>query len=124
MTDQPKPRTISVDFDGVIHAYTRGWHDGTIYDPSVPGAIETLAEMQRTFAVVVHTTRDADTVAGWLCARGLNAIPDHRTDRVFWNERETILVSNRKIASLAYIDDRAIKFTSWDQARADIEDLT
>lgn len=59
-------RTVAVDFDGVIHLYSRGWFDGTIYDPPVPGTLEALAHLQAEFAVFVHTTRNPVAVAEWL----------------------------------------------------------
>lgn len=33
----------------------------------------------------------------------------------FWNERNVILVTNRKLPAYAYVDDRSIEFKSWDQ---------
>lgn len=30
--------TISIDFDGVIHQYSKGWQNGEIYDPPIRGA--------------------------------------------------------------------------------------
>lgn len=42
-------RIICVDFDGVIHSYTTGWHGiDVILDPPVPGAIEWLQKFLPT----------------------------------------------------------------------------
>lgn len=114
--------TIAVDFDGVIHAYSRGWADGSIYDEPVPGAFDALYELMRKHAVFVHTTRNARQVARWIeqrtgygieCAYGWMAMPPWRK---FWNERGVLLVTNRKLPAIAYVDDRAIRFTTWREA--------
>jgi len=40
------PKTISLDFDGVIHSYASGWQGPrTITDPPVPGAIDFLLQL-------------------------------------------------------------------------------
>lgn len=41
----------------------------------------------------------------------------------FWNDSTRLLVSNRKLPAVAYIDDRAIRFESWYQALTDLEDF-
>lgn len=58
--------TVAIDFDGVIHLYSRGWFDGTIYDPPVPGMIEALDEIMADHPVFIHTTRSAVEVAEWM----------------------------------------------------------
>lgn len=110
--------TIAVDFDGVIHAYTKGWHDGTIYDPPIPGAIEGLRTLMADNAVFIFTTRDVGQVAEWLLIRGFSTRTGY--DGPFWNERGVLLVTNRKLAATAYLDDRAVRFENWDQALADL----
>lgn len=115
--------TIAVDFDGVIHDYARGWQDGSIYGDFVPGAMASLLMLMRKYSVFVHTTRNARQVARWIERRSGHTI--ECTTRVprkgFWNETGYLLVTNRKLAAIAYIDDRGIRFTSWDQALADLE---
>lgn len=124
--------TVGVDFDGVIHAYSDGWRDGTIYDGPLPGALESLHELRKQFAVFVHTSRDPQPVADWLCERDVPAVTlyDLRMREglefqlgPFWSRRDVVLVTGRKLPALAYIDDRAIRFVSWDQAMADLHDL-
>ncbi|MGW5408995.1 hypothetical protein [Streptomyces spiralis] len=110
--------TIAVDFDGVIHAYSRGWHDGSIYDPPIPGALDGLRTLMDQDAVFIHTTRDVSQVASWLLAHGFSVRVGH--DGPFWNERGRLLVTNQKMAATAYLDDRAVRFTDWDQALADL----
>ncbi|KPI31417.1 hypothetical protein OV320_2633 [Actinobacteria bacterium OV320] len=118
------PQTLAIDFDGVIHAYSRGWQDGTIYDPPLPGTLEALEHLTKTYAVFIHTTRDATTVACWLADHGFDTMvdvpgPDH-PKREFWNETGVLLVTDRKLPAIAYIDDRGIRFTTWDQALLDL----
>lgn len=115
--------TIAVDFDGVIHAYTRGWHDGTIYDPPLPGVFDGLHALMKHAAVVIHTTRDAQQVADWLFERGNFNITWEQAGAPtceFWNDQTRLLVTNRKLPAVAYLDDRAVRFTTWDQALAEL----
>lgn len=112
-------RTIAVDFDGVIHAYTRGWQDGAIYDDPVPGAFDALDHLMESYAVFVHTTRDAGQVASWITERSGLLTTLEGCERVeFWNTQGVLLVTARKLPAIAYIDDRAIRFENWPQALA------
>lgn len=55
---QSYPPTILVDFDGVIHKYSKGWLDGSVYDEPVEGSIQAMAKLQRKgFRVVIFTAR-------------------------------------------------------------------
>lgn len=100
-------KTIAVDFDGVLHRYSRGWQDGKIYDRPVEGAVEAYYSlMDKGYHLVVFTTRtDLDAVRKWM----------HRhfdfEKRVghMWEPE----ITNVKPLAIAYIDDRGIRFTSW-----------
>lgn len=117
-------KTIAVDFDGVVHGYSKGWQDGDIYDPPLPGAIEALTTLMETHAVFIHTSRNAGDVAAWLAERGFDTVLDidgrSHPKREFWNEEGALLVTDRKLPAVAYIDDRGIRFTSWEQALSDL----
>lgn len=130
--------TIAVDFDGVIHQYSRGWQDGTIYDPPMPGALDGLRALLDQDAVFIFTTREPEQVMPWLERWGFDVSIDDRcgvcpngTPNIctackgsglltFWNERGQLLVTNRKLAATAYLDDRAVRFTNWAQALTDL----
>lgn len=117
---------IAVDFDGVIHAYRQGWKDGTIYDEPVPGAFDALRTLMEHHAVLIHTTRHALPVAGWISEHsGIPCITDElRNSGPFWNTSGVLLVTNWKYPAVAYIDDRGIRFENWDQALADLAALS
>lgn len=114
-------KTVAVDFDGVIHAYTKGWGDGTIYDGPMPGALAALHELMQRYAVVVFTAREPEAVKPWLEQFGFDVALDGHPDVQFWNRIGQILVTNRKLPALVYIDDRGIRFETWDQTLADLE---
>lgn len=73
--------TLAVDFDGVVHRYSRGWHDGTIYDEPIPGAIDGLHALMRKDATFILTSRDPEQVAEWLEPRGLNVTTNESCTR-------------------------------------------
>lgn len=113
--------TIAVDFDGVIHKYSKGWANGKIYDEPVPEALFALELLMKNDSVFVHTTRNARQVARWIEQRTWYDI-DCTTHlprewwgkaKPFWNKRGILLVTNRKLAADVYIDDRAYRFKAW-----------
>lgn len=93
-------KTIASDFDGVLHKYSMGWSDGTIYDVPVEGAREKIIMLlDAGFEVVVFTTRkDKKAIGKWLEHWDFPPLP----------------ITNEKIPALAYIDDRALRFTNWE----------
>lgn len=102
-------KTIAVDFDGVIHGYSKGWQDGSIYDPPVPGAALTLDRLQRAgYRIVIYTTRAADRTINEKWQEGqLRDVIDYLQrhgipfDEVFTGEKPIFT---------ALIDDRAVRF--------------
>jgi hypothetical protein len=103
-----------VDFDGVIHGYSRGWQGGEIYDPPVPGALEALAKINEKYDVVIFTTRKTDGVLDWITAECLKAdVP------IPW----PLHVTNTKPLARLYIDDRGYRFTDWPSALAVLDEL-
>ncbi len=104
-----KQKTIAVDFDGVIHAYSKGWHDGTIYDKPVAGAAQSLRRLQQAgFHVLIYTTRASDrTIEG--------VFEEGQADKVAdWMNRHGIpfdeIYRGEKPIFVAIIDDRAVRF--------------
>lgn len=98
-------RTIAVDFDGVIHAYTAGWCDGQIYDPPVVGVRAGLKKLQAEgFFVVVYSCRANS--------------PGLLREMTNWLDKQMIPYDDiwsdtGKPAARMYIDDRAWSFVSW-----------
>lgn len=99
--------TALIDFDGVIHRYSRGWANGTAYDEPVPGAREALEHLAVDgYEVVIFSTRDWEQIADWLEKHGFPPYP----------------ITDVKRPATFIIDDRAIRFADWSQALADVHE--
>jgi hypothetical protein len=107
-------KSIAVDFDTPLHRYSRGWHTKDIYDPPTPGAYAALKELSARFGVFVLTARPAKDVLPW-CQKHFPTLRFEliADDVTYWDKLGVIGVTNRKLPALAYIDDRAIRFTHW-----------
>lgn len=110
--------TVCLDFDGVIHSYEKGWQDGSIYGTLIVGFKEFLCELLQEYSVFICSTRDSKQIYEWIYR-----IMFHNTeafcsfevitdDVKFWNKRNVVGITNRKLAAIAYVDDRAVHFNN------------
>lgn len=117
-----------VDFDGVIHGYSKGWQGGEIYDPPVPGAFAGIGNLLKAGkAVVIFSTREPQDVADWMNVTLVEEYPEEEwycevlpVGTRFWNGNEDnncVMVTNVKIPAEVYLDDRAVLFDGdWETA--------
>ena len=104
---------IGVDFDGVIHANTKGFYDGTVYDDPIPGSREALESLSKKFTIVVYSAKarkDRMLIGG---KTGVELIWEwlrrHEMD-IFVSD-----VTAEKPRAVFYIDDKAVRFNGqWD----------
>ena len=111
---------IGIDFDGVIHKCSKGYHDGTIYDDPVDGAYEALERLSSKYTVIMYTAK-AKPDRGLVNGRT-------GTDLVWeWLEKHDMAkfvnkVTSEKPRAVCYIDDKAIEFADWDSCFARLEE--
>lgn len=113
--------TIAIDFDGVVHKYSKGWHDGSCYDEPMEGFIDALRILSKKYAIYVFSTRPADSIRAWweshIGSEFETQILRPEDGVRSWDQRGIIGISNVKLPAIAYIDDRAIRFTNWMDVR-------
>lgn len=111
---------VAVDFDGVIHNAHSGWRNGMIYGGPIPGSLESLRELMLDHPVFIMTARpDLAPVAKWLEERGFDTV--HRETKERWHTRGILLVTNRKLPAIAYIDDKGVRFTDWKGVAVEVD---
>ncbi len=104
-----------MDFDGVIHKYSKGWLDGSIYDEPMEGAKEQLAKIvKKGFRVVIMTTRLNHIENGQAEAEKQRKMMIEWFDKYGFEEG----VHYHELTALKpqagiYIDDRGMRFTNW-----------
>jgi hypothetical protein len=103
--------TIAIDFDGVVHRYSRGWHDGTAYDEPMDGAFDMICRIRsRGYNVVIFSARPVEQIGKWFL-KWWPTIPPYG---------DIPEITNTKPIAVAYIDDRAIRHTDWEKTWEDL----
>ena len=103
---------IAIDFDGVIHKNSKGFHDGTVYDEPIKNAKKGLEYLSKSYKLVIYSCKanpnrplingktGVELMWEWLDKYNLkNYIDD---------------ISYEKPNAKYYIDDKAILFLNWE----------
>jgi ribonucleotide monophosphatase NagD (HAD superfamily) len=104
-------KIIAIDFDGVIHSFEHGFHDGTIYGTPIQGSKESLELLSKEYTLILFTAKakpDRPLVNG---KTGTQLVWE-------WLEKYGIAdciheVTAEKPRSFLYIDDNAYRFENW-----------
>lgn len=101
-------KTILIDFDGVIHKYSKGWINDDIYDPPMDGAKEAIEKLINDgYEVIIFTARVSRK---WIDRKErLHNVKEWLKRYQFPN----VKISSEKIPSIYIIDDSAIEFKNW-----------
>lgn len=121
MVKTTEKNQLGLDFDGVIHKNSKGFHDGTIYDEPIDGALSSIKMLNETlgYDLVIYTCKanpDRPLVNG---KTGIELVWD-------WLEKHGVKnnikdVTYIKPNAVAYVDDKGITFNNWDDCIKDIE---
>jgi len=103
-----KKKTVSIDFDGVIHKYSKGFQGlDNAYDPPMEGAKESMEKLlDEGFVIKILSSRPKEVIYPWLDKYGMSHIVDE--------------VSNHKFPATIYIDDRGFHFKDWESTMVEI----
>ena len=115
-------KTIAIDFDGVIHSFELGFHDGTIYGTPINGSIDSIKQLSQHYNIVIYTAKakkDRPLING---KTGIELVWE-------WLKKYNIdsyikEVTAEKPRCICYIDDKAIQFNNWKQAMNDLKKFT
>lgn len=103
---------IAIDFDGVIHSFDKGYHDGTCYGEPLPGALEAIRALSKKYKIIIFTAKakpDRPLVNG---KTGTQLVEE-------WLLKYNILdciqgVTAEKPRAILYIDDNGYRFENWE----------
>lgn len=123
-THEVRKPILCLDFDGVLHTYSRGWQGGEIYDPATPGFFSWAQIAKDHFTLVVYSSRSSSysqvvAMQAWLRKEArtwiLIVIGHEPTEEELNRIMEWFEFSATKPPAVLTIDDRAIQFQGrWD----------
>jgi ribonucleotide monophosphatase NagD (HAD superfamily) len=113
-------KNLAIDFDGVIHNFDKGYHDGTCYGNPIQGSLEALKELSKTFKIIIFTAKakpnrplvngktGTELVSEWLKKYGvLDCVSE---------------ITSEKPRAILYVDDNGYRFENWNSTMNFIKD--
>lgn len=109
---------LCIDFDGVIHNDSFGFHDGTIYGEPITGSVDYIKILSKSYKLIIYTCK----------ANPNRPLIDGKNGKELiweWLKKYSIDtyihdVTFNKPNAVAYIDNKAIKFENWEKTYENI----
>ena len=114
-------KVVAIDFDGVIHNDSKGYHDGTIYGEPLPYSLESLKELSKKYTLKIYSCKSnpnrplvdgktgTELIWEWLEKHNVKDC----IDDVVWGKPNAII----------YIDDKGYKFENWNDTIQTLNNL-
>tara|TARA_A100000172_G_scaffold72559_1_gene53726 strand:- start:856 stop:1248 length:393 start_codon:yes stop_codon:yes gene_type:complete len=114
-------KNIAVDFDGVVHNFDKGYHDGTCYGAPLPGSLESIAKLSERYNVVIYTAKAKPSRPLVNGKTGTELVQE-------WLEKYNVMqyvveITAEKPRAFLYIDDKGYRFENWDDTMEFVEKL-
>ena len=112
---------VAVDFDGVIHNFDKGWHDGTCYGEPLPGSINAIKSLSKKYNIIIFTAKAKKNRPLVNGKTGVELVKE-------WLEKYDLIdfvseITSEKPRAKIYIDDNGYRFESWEKTLNDIEEI-
>lgn len=108
-----KGHAVAFDFDGVIHKYSKGWQDGSIYDEYNPEVLDLILLLNTMkVPVFILSTREPKQIKEWWDKLGFSMKAEIiNSDETFFKELSFVGITRTKLPAQIYVDDRAYQYT-------------
>jgi ribonucleotide monophosphatase NagD (HAD superfamily) len=108
---ESEKNNIAIDFDGVIHNFDKGYHDGTCYGDPIEGSLDALKELSKTYNIIVFTAKAKPNRPLVNGKTGTELVSE-------WLEKYGVMdcvneITSEKPRAMLYIDDNAYRFENW-----------
>ena len=113
-------KNLAIDFDGVIHNFNKGYHDGTCYGDPIEGSLEALKRLSEDYNIIIFTAKAKPSRPLVNGKTGTELVED-------WLRKYDVLqyvqeITAEKPGSQIYIDDKGYHFQNWADTLEHIEE--
>lgn len=101
---------IAIDFDGVIHNFDKGWHDGTCYGRPIKDSLEAIKRISKEYKIIIFSSKvrpDRPLVNG---KTGYELVSEWLKKNKF--SQYISEITHEKPRANYYIDDKAVLFSN------------
>ena len=114
-------KNIAIDFDGVVHTFDKGYHDGTCYGSPIDGSLGAIKELSKKYNIIIFTAK----------AKASRPLVNDKTGTELvhdWLKKHDVLkyvseITAEKPRAFLYIDDKGYRFENWSDTMKFLEDF-